>query len=156
VKKVQQVSKVSKKEYAMALLQEKKPMKFIQDQLKSTFGTGMSNRDLTSLRKDMRATMLFPSIDNFKQGFLDIYESALGFQKILTLTTKNDFPPEIQQWYEDIAPTLQKYHAFYHETRKDLILKDLPSEIRTPKVIHAIMDSLDELKNGDFVSPEDL
>jgi hypothetical protein len=147
---------VSKKDYAIALLKEKKPVQFIQDQLKATFGTGMSNRDLTSLRKRVRATMLFPTFDNYQQGFLELYESTLGLQKILLRLTKNEFSPEVHEWYEDITPTIQKYHAFYHDTRKELLLKDLPPALRTPKVIHAIMESLDELKNGDFISPEDL
>lgn len=154
---VKTVQQLSKKDYAITLLEKNKPVKFIQDQLKITFGTGMSNRDLTSLRKLVHENMLFPSLDNYKQATLDLYESTLGLQKILiNLNTISQLPKGLMEIYDAISSDILKYRDFYHATRAKLILKDLPPEIRTPKVIQSIMESLDDLKRGDFVSPEDL
>ena len=146
------VQQLAKKDFAIALLKEKKPVKFIQDQMKETFGTGMSNRDLAALRTDVRKNMILRTFDNYKQATVDLYEATLGLQKILKILTKNEFPPEVQEWYNDICPIIQKYRNFYHETRKELIVKDLPPNLRNPKIIQSIMESLDEIKNGDFVS----
>ncbi len=151
------MQQITKKEFAITLLKENMPVKFVQDRMKLKFGTGMSNRDLTLLRKEVHKSIIFPSIDTYKQSTVDLYESLLGLQKILVnLTEINQLPEDFQEMYSEITFDILKYHDFYHKTRKELILKELPPELQKPKIIQSILKSLDEIENGDFVSPEDL
>ena len=55
----------------------------------------------------------------------------------------------------DIFEEINEYHDLYYDTRKDLTIKNLPKDLRNPKVIKSIIESIDELKNGDYVYFDD-
>ena len=55
----------------------------------------------------------------------------------------------------EIFEEINEFHDLYYDTRKDLTINNLPKDLRNPKVIKSIIESIDEIKNGDYVYFED-
>lgn len=56
---------------------------------------------------------------------------------------------------KEIIEEINEYHDLYYDTRKDLIINNLPKDLRNAKVVKSIIESIDELKNGNYVFFED-
>lgn len=125
-----------KKVYAIGLLKNHLSYEEIQNRLKCQYNSGMSNRDLAKLRKEIDKTILSKNLDTYQEGFMTFYESMLSLKELI----KNP----------DIMDEINKYHDLFYETQKDLAIKNLPKELRTIKVIQSITESIDEIKNGDY------
>ncbi len=128
---------LDKRTYTISLLKNHVDYDTIQNKLKDKFGSGMSNRDLGKLRKEIVENSLPKTLETYQKGFLTFYESLLSMKDSIT-------DPAILQ-------EINEYHDLFYETRKDIAIKTLPKELRTSKVIQSIVESLDEIKNGDFV-----
>ena len=133
--------KIEKKEFTLKLLKNHVSYGEIQEKLKKKYGSGMSNRDLGTLRKDLNEKTLPKNLETYQNAFIKFYESVLSLKSSID-------DPEI---FEEI----NKYHDLYYDTRKDLTINNLPKDLRNSKVIKSIIESIDELKNGDYVYFED-
>jgi len=125
-----------KVEFTLMLLEQKNTYSIIQNKLKEKYGSGMSNRTLGILRKEVKGLIQPKSLEMYQIAFINIYESILSLKSII----KN---PEILQ-------EITEYHNLYYNTSKDLIINNLPEDLRNPKVIKSIEESLEELKNGKY------
>ena len=99
------------------------------------------NRDLGILRKKIRAKTHPRTLETYKNAFIKFYESVLSLKSSI-----DDV---------DILGEINEYHDLYYETRKEIAINNLPEDLRNPKVIKSIMDSIDEIKNGNYVYFED-
>jgi len=133
--------KIEKKEYTVKLLKNHLSYGEIQENLKDKYGSGMSNRDLGILRKELNEKTLPKNLETYQNAFIKFYESVLSLKSSI-----ND--PEIIE-------EINEYHDLYYDTRKDLTINNLPKDLRNAKVVKSITESIDELKNGDFVFFED-
>jgi len=133
--------KKEKKEFALKLLKNHLPYGEIQEKLRERYGSGMSNRDLAILRKKIKENTLTKNLETYQNAFIKFYESVLSLKDIIE-------DPEMKEEISD-------YHDLYYETRKDLAISNLPKDLRNPKIIKSIIESIDEIKNGDFVYFED-
>ena len=133
--------KIEKKEYTVNLLKNHLSYGEIQKNLKDKYGSGMSNRDLGILRKELYEKTLPKNLETYQNAFIKFYESVLSLKSSI-----ND--PEIIE-------EINEYHDLYYDTRKDLIINNLPKDLRNPKVIISITESMNEIKNGDYVYFDD-
>ena len=129
--------KMEKKEYTVKLLKNHLSYGEIQENLKDKYGSGMSNRDLGILRKKLNEKTLPKNLETYQNAFIKFYESVLSLKSSI-----ND--PEIIE-------EINEYHDLYYDTRKDLTINNLPKDLRNAKVVKSIIESIDELKNGDYV-----
>ncbi|QEE16814.1 hypothetical protein DSAG12_02644 [Promethearchaeum syntrophicum] len=133
--------KIQKKDYTIILLKNHLSYGEIQEKLKEKYGTGMSNRDLGMLRKEIKEKTLPKNLETYQNAFINFYESVLSLKSSIDDS--------------EILDDINEYHDLYYETRKELIIKNLPKDLRNSKVVKSITESIDELKNGDFVYLED-
>jgi hypothetical protein len=128
---------IDKKEYTLTLLKNHISYEEIQKQLKKKYNSGMSNRDLSTLRKQIKEKELPKNLDTYQNAFLKFYESLLSLKEFIT--------------DDDIISEIQEYHDLYYETRKELTIKNLPKDLRNTNVINSILESLEELKQGNYI-----
>ncbi|WP_369019630.1 hypothetical protein DSAG12_04195 [Promethearchaeum syntrophicum] len=133
--------KIEKKDFTLKLLKNHLPYGEIQEILKEKYGSGMSNRDLGIMRKELNDQIIPKNLETYQEAFIKFYESVLSLKSSI-----DD---------REILDEINEYHDFYYETRKELTIKNLPKDLRNSKVVKSISESLDELKNGDYVFFED-
>ncbi|WP_457556495.1 hypothetical protein [Candidatus Harpocratesius sp.] len=129
--------KIDKKKFVLILLKNHLSYCEIQKKLKDKYGSGMSNRDLSLLRKKLNGKRFSKDLKTYQKAFIKFYESLLSLKSSI-----ND--PEIIE-------EINEYHDLYYETRKELVINNLPKDLRNPKVIKSIIESIDEIKNGDYI-----
>ncbi|MHA1703652.1 MAG: hypothetical protein ACTSWK_15455, partial [Promethearchaeota archaeon] len=132
--------KVEKKQFVYDLLNNHIPYAQIQEKLKSKYGKGMSNRDIKQIRLTMNK--IPQDLNTYKQVFVKMFESLLSMKNLI-------IDPEIIE-------ELNTYHDLYYDTRKELVIANLPQDLRKKKIIESISESLDEIKEGNYLSLEEL